>query len=73
MAFLAANIRKDRVFRERKRLAEIPDWELTDYRLTRQQIYNLVEDYRRSEQANLTERSHAIPAETQVIFFTFSN
>ena len=70
MAFLLINNpirRRERIFPQRKRLADIDDHSLKDYRLPRHLITALADDFDRSEWSRECERGQAIPADTQVI------
>ena len=64
--FRAHHLRRERHMSVRRLLRDVSDKEIEEYRLPRQEIHRLVEDYERSRFANDTERGHAIPAETQV-------
>ena len=62
--------RVPRHFGERQTLPELRDYDLRNYRLPRHLVQQLCEEYSRSEWANNTLRSHAIPAETEVRLIT---
>ena len=68
---LLFGVRRDRVFYERKRLDMVPDFELRHYRLSRGIIQDLINEYSQSVYANTTERSHAVPPDTQVCNRTY--
>ena len=60
---------RPRVFKNRLRLDEIPDWDLKDYRLSRERITSIVELIEEEEDEELgVPRAHKIPADTQVFF-----
>ncbi len=69
MAVLNGQIRRrrrQRVFRDRLTLIGLSDYDLRDYRLTRQMLGDLIGDFARSPFANNTLRSRALTPETQV-------
>ena len=72
MAFLAAHLRRrrgvyrPRTFKQRKTLRNVDVIDVNNYRLPRDEIEELVRGFSDSVWANVTRRSHALSAETQV-------
>ncbi len=54
------------MFKDRVELAQVRDYDLQNYRFPRPVIEQLVAGFENSEFSNTTDRSKAIPAETQV-------
>ena len=54
------------MFKDRVELAQVRDYDLQNYRFPRPVIAQLVAGLAKSEFSNSTDRSKAIPAETQV-------
>jgi len=61
--------RAPRDFKERKLLQDICDREIKNYRLNRDTIQGIIDDYSVTEWANSTQRSYAISPETEVSSF----
>lgn len=74
MAFPVAAIfgnaenRRPRVFKNRLRIDDIEERERGNYRIPLHIIRQLIELYEASEYANTTEKSHAIPPDTEVSY-----
>ncbi len=74
MAFALLHVNRpvEGIFKERVPLGDVRDYDLRNYRLPRRIIQDLTRGFENSPFSNHTERSNAIPAETQVSIMYFS-
>ncbi len=76
MAFLLINprvLQNAKIYKNRVSLNDISEVDLPNYRLSRELIRQLVDEFAESPFSNISERNHAIPAETQVCVYKLQN